>query len=770
MTQAKHDDLTADTIASALHAISPDLARSEWARLGMALKSELGDAEGFDLFDSWSKLGQGYDAKDCRDTWKSIREGGGVNIGTLIYRAQQNGWKFDDERAHLTAEAVEARRVARENERTAAEAERRKAHGEAAERANLAWANATPASDLHPYLQAKRVCAHGLRWGKWPLVGNGSKPFRYLDDTLLIPITDAKSGKIISLQGILTEQDGRTQKRYLKNARKQGGCHMIGSPPAAGEPLAFCEGYATGATIHELTGWAVVVAFDAANLVAVSGIMREQFTQAAFIICADNDPWSKAGDIENPGVHFAEKAAAATRGHLLIPKFVDTASKPSDFNDLAALEGDTMARAQLLANPVTGRPSTSAADLPAKAAPANDNVDYATPLPDLGRGGKHLPTIENLAEVCARLGVTVRYNVIAKSQELLIPGESFTLDNQGGASLARLESECARFGMPTEKLSGFLTYLADRTPYNPVAQWITSQPWDGHARFPDLVATVQTRPTFDRGLWALLLRRWLISAVAAAVKPSGFWSKGVLVFQGAQSLGKTAWFRALLSEELRGLVKVDATINPDNKDSIISAVSHWLVELGELDGTLRKADIARLKGFISQDVDQFRRPYARAEEKFQRRTVFFASVNPEQFLADDTGNVRWWTVPVEGLHYEHGIDMQQLWAEVLQWYEAGEQWWLTAGEEARLEAGNAHHEQTDPVEEIILARYGSRGSERTHQPMTATQLLLAIGFDKPTKAQKNVAAKIMRRLFGDPRRTMNGLFFEVPAGEPDRPF
>jgi putative DNA primase/helicase len=405
----------------------------------------------------------------------------------------------------------------------------------------------------------------------------------------------------------------------------------------------------------------------------------------------------------------------------------------------------------------------------AGAPPANDNVDYDA-LPDLGARGKPLATIENLAEVLNRLGVTVRYNMIGKSQEILIPGESFLVDNQSGASFARLESQCARFGMPTEKLGGFLLYLADKNPFNPVMQWIAGKPWDGTSRFPDLLATVRTRPGFDREIWGTLLRRWLISAVAAVAKPAGFWSKGVLVFQGAQSLGKTAWFRSLLPEELRQLVKVDATIDPNNKDSIISAVSHWLVELGELDGTLRKADIARLKGFISQDIDQFRRPYARAEEKFQRRTVFFASVNPEQFLADDTGNVRWWTIPAVGVNYSHGIDMQQLWAEVLHWYDAGESWWLEPHEEARLEAINSHHQSAHPVDELIQARYGAASENGPRFPMTATQVLLAIGYDKPTKDQLNTAAFALRKLCGDPRKTKAGRFFDVPAMLDDRPF
>jgi putative DNA primase/helicase len=204
-------------------------------------------------------------------------------------------------------------------------------------------------------------------------------------------------------------------------------------------------------------------------------------------------------------------------------------------------------------------------------------------------------------------------------------------------------------------------------------------------------------------------------------------------------------------------------IDPQNKDTVISAVSHWLVELGELDGTLRRADIARLKGFISQDCDQFRRPYARAEDKAPRRTVFFASVNPEQFLADDTGNVRWWTVPVAAINHSHAIEMQQLWAEVATWYEAGERWWLNGDEEEHLERLNGQHQVVDPIGELITMKYGNTTSLTPRRPMTATDVLIEIGFRQPTKANLNEAAKALRALFGEPKRTNSGRQFMVPC-------
>lgn len=382
-------------------------------------------------------------------------------------------------------------------------------------------------------------------------------------------------------------------------------------------------------------------------------------------------------------------------------------------------------------------------------------------FPHTSEKGQPLNVIPNLAHLLRHYEITARYDVIRKDLVITHPGQRGTRDNVRGKSLEIICSLCALNRLPRADAPGQLLVLADDAAWNPVVDFIQSRPWDGHSRFADLMATVQTKAGYSRDLFAMLLRRWLISAVAAAAMPTGFWSKGVLVFQGAQSLGKTSWFRSLLPAGLRDLVKVDAHIDPSNKDTIISAVSHWLVELGELDGTLRKTDIARLKGFISQDVDSFRRPYGRTEEKFQRRTVFFASVNPEQFLADDTGNVRWWTVPVVAIDADHGIDMQQLWAEVMTWQQSGERHWLDLADEQLLEGANADHEQADPVADLIVARYDFTGGVRRKK--NATEILLELGFANPDAKRLAAASKAMRRHFGEPTRTGRGRWFTVPA-------
>jgi putative DNA primase/helicase len=446
--------------------------------------------------------------------------------------------------------------------------------------------------------------------------------------------------------------------------------------------------------------------------------------------------------------------------------------------DLADALNSGWSRADVLAymGANTGDPwhvaSGAALTPPAPPAPANDNKPAAAvPLdaavnpfgfPHLSDKGQPMNTWENLEYLLGEYGITARYNVIKKDVIVSIPGRDYGDDSAANCALAEINSLCARNRMPKSDTADYMKLIGVQNRFNPAAQLIDAKPWDGVTRLPALYATLSTAPGYDRSLLEMLVRRWLISAVAAALKPNGFWSKGVLVLQGAQSLGKTAWIKALLPAYCRDLVKIGASIDPANKDTISSAIGHWVVELGELDGTFRKADIAKLKAFISQDIDLLRRPYDRLESQYQRKTVFFASVNPERFLADETGNVRWWTIPVIDVDYQHAIDVQQLWAEVAVLYRNNERWWLERDEEAMLEVVNRDHEAVDPLEERLL-QFFDWNRAGMGEAMTATDVLLCVGFDRPTKSQATDCSRLLQKLTGDkPRKSGSRRLFKMP--------
>jgi putative DNA primase/helicase len=241
--------------------------------------------------------------------------------------------------------------------------------------------------------------------------------------------------------------------------------------------------------------------------------------------------------------------------------------------------------------------------------------------------------------------------------------------------------------------------------------------------------------------------------------PSGFRCRGVLTLQGPQGLGKTAWVSALVPDAaLRAqAVLLNHHLDGSSKDSITTAVSHWLVEIGELDGSFKK-DIARLKGFLTAETDKVRRPYGRLDSEYPRRTVFCATVNEANFLVDPTGNSRWWTVPVTHVNYEHGIDMQQLFAQLAVDFENGQQWWLTQAEERELEKHNNVHRVVSAIRERILHAIDPEPKQDTElSAMSAIELLVALGVNYPTNPQCKECAGVLRELFGEPKK-VNGRF------------
>lgn len=162
------------------------------------------------------------------------------------------------------------------------------------------------------------------------------------------------------------------------------------------------------------------------------------------------------------------------------------------------------------------------------------------------------------------------------------------------------------------------------------------------------------------------------------------------------------------------------------------------------------------------EFDQFRLPYAADDSKFPRRTVFAASVNRPDFLLDDTGNSRFWTIPVTGIRHDHNIDMQQVYAQLRQ---TGGQWWLTHGENGRLGELNEKHEERDEVYDLVTSRIDWRETE-TVDWMTPTDVLIAIcRIERPTKAQRNSCARILRQLTGmerGKRRKGSPPLFPIP--------
>ncbi|HHA2674727.1 TPA: VapE domain-containing protein [Stenotrophomonas maltophilia] len=717
-----------------------------------------------DKIDADGKLVRFHIAGDKRGT----RNGWAVLFGDNIPAGEFGSWKTGETHTWCaekpeTITPEETRAIQRRMEEARAERERqqREREGEAAKAANLLWLDSQPADDSHPYLVRKGIRAHGLRIGAWPVRNRDGEVFRHIQNTLLIPIMSMQ-GKIVSLQAIFPGTDpafGR-DKDFLVGGRKRGCFFTIGRP-SPGKPVAFCEGYATGESIHQATGWCVVICWDAFNIPNVVEEWRTAIPDGSFVICADNDQWTKQ-PVDNPGVTYAKRAAAGSAARVVVPDFGpldEDDGRPTDFNDLHMREGIEAVQSAVLpplpAAPQAAPPAPNApgSGMGSYYVPGNlSDFDTYTPFADINGKGKPLPTARNLAELFRRTGIVARYNVIKKDLEILVPGLTTSIDNGKEVALSEVMDCLHRVGMPTGNFEGSLCAVAEANQYNPVATWVDSKPWDGVSRLQSFFNTVTEKEPQHlpdgRSLKEVLMRKWLISAIAAVYEPDGVVARGVLTFMSAQNLGKTRWAKQLAPRDM-GVIADGEVLNPADKDSVKRVISKWIVELGEVDATFRRADIAALKGFISRDSDEIRRPYARTESRYARRTIFFASVNDERFLHDSTGNTRWWTIHAIALGEPAQLDMQQVWAEVASLYRAGETWHLSPTELDALNSHNASHEQLSPVAEMIDRNFD--WSAPTHlwtHNYRATEIAMAAGIERPGRKEVNEAAAYVTKRYG----------------------
>jgi putative DNA primase/helicase len=571
-------------------------------------------------------------------------------------------------------------------------------YSKAAKRAQSLWAEAQPC-EKHPYLERKKVLSYGLRISS--------------DGVLMIPLYD-KQLTIVGIQYI--NDDG--SKKFLTGSKKSGSFFILGQEILkTSDIINYAEGYATAASIYADYSQPVVVSFDAYNLSPVAEVMFEFFNKKKHIFIADNDD-SKTG----------EKEASKACQYILKNKGNAEVLMPQtqgDYNDHKndALEGELI-------------PSLQKLDLP---------IEY-----DFQRNasGRFLNTKDNVNGVLKTHSVEVRYNVIKKRMEIEIPNTQFIADMKEEASLIEVEDRCINMGIPHTKVRDYLKILAQE--YNPVVEWIDSKPWDGEPRLQTFLDSLTTHESNQ--LKEMLMKKWLVSCVAAAFEEQGVELEGILVLQGAQGLGKTLWFKRLCDYD-KGWLLEGATLNPSDKDSVKRAVSHWIVELGEIESTFKKSDIDQLKAFVTARTDELRLPYDRAFTTYQRRTAFYASVNAREFLTDTSGNRRFWVLAVKDINVNHGVDMQQMWAEVKEtMYVKGQKnWFLSPDERELLQDSNEIYRTQSSVEDLLLEHVNFDSDNL--KPVQMTKLLRDLGIKQPRMPDIKDASRVLHERGIEPRRS-----------------
>lgn len=355
-------------------------------------------------------------------------------------------WQQRDPNAPLPSK--QERRAAHakaEQARRAAEIRLKASHAKGAEVAAQILRQSTDLDPGHQYVVTKGVTPFGAR--------------QALDGAIVVPV-HGHDGSLQSVQFIQPNSD----KRFLSGARMKDGRLILGDP-TSDKSIILCEGWATGCSVYEATGYTVVVCFSGANLANVADDLRNQFPDAVIQIAADRD-------VHGKGMEYARASAAAgAPASVLLPAFSDGRDR-GDFNDLHQAEGLDAVRKQFTTDVTT----TTRVVVPFRApalptCDARDGTGDSRPLTEYGNAqrlfdlhGSHLRYVHDTESWLIwdagawhwdRTDATVRSYATALPQAIYMDGGRYLADGEHFAKWARRSQELRVANAAVKLLSDF---------------------------------------------------------------------------------------------------------------------------------------------------------------------------------------------------------------------------------------------------------------------------------------------------------------------------
>jgi predicted P-loop ATPase len=348
-----------------------------------------------------------------------------------------------------------------------------------------------------------------------------------------------------------------------------------------------------------------------------------------------------------------------------------------------------------------GAPSASTWTLPGGLADALNKSGDALALDKTGRP---LATDPNVVVILRNDPTVAGLLGFDELQQRAVRTGGWGVLDRGAADQAGpiTDDDAVRLGMWLQRAQGMRTRHGDLMRcieaaardrrFNPLAQRLDelAASWDGVPRVDGwLTKYAKAEAKGCAEYVAAAGRCFMVSAVARALQP-GCKVDTVLALEGAGGGGKSSLFQALADAAMPG-VFADGVHDASNTVALVEGTGgRWIVELAELAGIRKAADVEALKASITRSVDTFRRPYEVKERDYPRRFVFVATTNKSQYLADPTGALLRRFMPVKSNTNEvNRVDLEglkrdagQLWGEAVHLYRAGVPWWIDAADGA----------------------------------------------------------------------------------------
>jgi putative DNA primase/helicase len=242
-----------------------------------------------------------------------------------------------------------------------------------------------------------------------------------------------------------------------------------------------------------------------------------------------------------------------------------------------------------------------------------------------------------------------------------------------------------------------IDWVCERNVYHPVAEYLGRLRWDGVSRIDELPERVGAKPQHLE-LYRTFFRKWLHAAVRRIYEP-GVKFDNMLVLAGAQGIRKSSFLRSLAGAWFN-----DSIIQIDRPAEFELLNRAWIHEFAELESFTSKADLGRLKAFLSTETDNFRPVWERKHIDVPRRCVFAGTTNDFAFLRDPTGARRFWVIELERKIDVNWVQehRDQLWAEARAMYTStSETEWLEGEQVEEQIAVNELHGDEDPWTEVV---------------------------------------------------------------------
>ena len=228
-----------------------------------------------------------------------------------------------------------------------------------------------------------------------------------------------------------------------------------------------------------------------------------------------------------------------------------------------------------------------------------------------------------------------------------------------------------------------------------------------------------TITTTKQDLWQQCFKKWLVAMVGCVLDEKVI-NHTVIVFSGKQGLGKTTWVEKLVPKQLKEYL-FSGTINPNNKDTLVQLAECMLINLDELEN-LNRSEIGSLKEIITKTQIRMRKAYGHNNETMPRRASFAGSVNTAQFLNDSTGSRRFLCFELEGIKYQHDVDINMAFSQALFLFKSGFRFWFDQEEIKAISQNNEQYQLHSPEEELLLTWFEPCPKEEATLFLNASQI------------------------------------------------